>query len=90
MNLKRSIAGAVLLMILLPAGVQAQTGGGYDLTWSVIAGGATDTAGSTYTLNATAGQPVATQSSNGGLLLLAGFWHWPQYNINLPICIRGT
>lgn len=89
MNLKRTLAGAVLVLTLLPVNAQAQTGSGYDLTWSVIAGGATDAAGGSYTLNATAGQAGAAQSASGSLLLLGGFWHWPHYNINLPICVRG-
>lgn len=90
MNLKRSIAGAALLLFLLPAGAYAQTGGGYDLTWNVVAGGAGGASSGSYTLNVTTGQPGAAQSNNGSLLLLAGFWNWPQYNVHMPLCLRGT
>jgi hypothetical protein len=89
MNLKRSFACAVILL-LSPAGAYAQVGGGYDLTWNVVAGGAGNASSSSYTLSATAGQPSAALSNNGSLLLLAGFWNWPQYNVHLPLCLRGT
>lgn len=87
MNLKRSIAGAAVVLLLLPLNAQAQIGGGYDLSWNVVAGGATASGGN-YTLSATAGQAGAAQSANGSLLLLGGFWHWPDYKISLPICVR--
>ena len=54
----------------LPAAL-AQSGGGYDLSWSTIdAGGTTFSTGGGYTLGGTAGQPDAGLLSGGGI-------HWP-------------
>lgn len=58
------------------APVAAQSGGGYDLTWSAISGGgATLSTGGGYTLGATIGQPAADSSSGGSYSLNSGFWN---------------
>lgn len=57
--------------------VQAQTGGPYDLTHSVIAGGGSESTGSTYNLSGTAGQQVAGTSSGSTpprYDMHGGFW----------------
>ena len=49
------------------AAVQAQSGGGYNLTWnSVDGGGATFSSGGGYLLGGTAGQPDAAQPGRAG------------------------
>ncbi len=67
-------AGLGLLLILLlllvsPAlfpSLLAQTGGGYDLTWSAVAGGGrTFSSGGPYVLGSTIGQAGAGQMSGG-------------------------
>jgi hypothetical protein len=70
----------VLLVLLVTAilreGVAvAQTGGGYDLTWSTIDGGGGSSAGGGYQLTGTLGQPDAGATlSGGGYSLSGGFW----------------
>jgi hypothetical protein len=53
----------------------AQSGGGYDLTWSTVdCGGATFSAGGGYELGGTIGQPDAGEQSGGLYGLTGGFW----------------
>jgi len=67
----RSIACA--LIGALPA--VAQTGGGYDLTWSTIdGGGATFSSGGGYQLGGTMGQSDAGTMGGGNYELSGGFW----------------
>lgn len=70
------VATALLLALLLGAVVaNAQTGDGYDLSWSTIdGGGATFSEGGGYTLGGTIGQPDAGGMSDGGYALSGGFW----------------
>ena len=72
----RRLALALLVASLLAAGAAlAQTGGGYDLTWSTIDGGGGGSAGGGYQLAGTFGQPDAgTTLSNGVYSLSGGFW----------------
>ena len=75
-KLRRWFAIGLLAVATFAAGAAlAQSGGGYDLTWSTIdAGGGTSTGGG-YTLSATIGQPDAGASlSGGGYTLDGGFW----------------
>ncbi len=62
----------------------AQTGGGYDLTWSTIDGGGGTSTGGGYSLSGTIGQPDASAASaltGGDLTLTGGFW-----GTTLPAC----
>ncbi|GBC93731.1 hypothetical protein HRbin15_02233 [bacterium HR15] len=70
-------AVAALLLSLLCA--NAQSGGGYDLTWWTIdSGGITFATGGTFTLGATIGQPDASNALTGGAFsLTGGFWFTP-------------
>lgn len=64
----------IKLFILL-ASVTAQTGGGYDLSHNVIAGGGSKSTGGIYTLDGTVAQPIAgVISVSGTYNLLGGFW----------------
>src|SRR5512141_919434 len=59
------------------ATTQAQSGGGYDLTWNVIGGGgATFSTGGGYSFGGTIGQAVAGGPATGGgsYSLNSGFW----------------
>ncbi|MEK6674799.1 MAG: hypothetical protein AABZ47_03995 [Planctomycetota bacterium] len=65
--------GIVILSVSQP--LSAQTGGGYDLTWSTIdGGGETFSTGSGYELGGTIGQADAGGMANGGYSLTGGFW----------------
>jgi len=72
--------------------VHAQTGDGYDLTWSTIdGGGVMNATGGAYTLVGTLGQPDAGAAmSGGGFTLVGGFWGSAasQYKVYLPVVIR--
>lgn len=81
--MKRKILVGVLAVALLLTPVlavqapraSAQSGGGYDLTWSTVdGGGATFSTGGTYELGGTMGQPDAGALSGGAYSLGGGFW----------------
>ena len=81
--------------ILLLAGVAvAQTGDGYDLTWSTVdGGGATFHPGGAYTLGGTVGQPDARLLTGGEYTLGGGFWGGGtlvgvSYDTYLPLVFR--
>ena len=66
---------AIVCLLLVAGSAMAQTGGGYDLTWSTVDGGGGTVAGGGYTLIGTAGQPEPGPSLTGGdYTLLSGFW----------------
>ncbi len=63
------------LSMELPGLVRAQSGGGYDLTWSSVDGGGMFSAGGGYALGGTVGQPDAGAAlAGGGYTLTGGFW----------------
>jgi hypothetical protein len=66
------VLAAGLLALAPTAG--AQTGGGYDLTWSTIDGGGGTSTGGSYSLSGTAGQPDAGTLTGGSYTLAGGFW----------------
>ncbi len=94
--MKRILWIAMLVLALIDLSglplVHAQTGEGYDLTWSTIdGGGAMNAAGGAYTLGGTLGQPDAGAAmSGGGYTLVGGFWGGAasQYQVYLPVVIR--
>ncbi|MDM7460112.1 MAG: hypothetical protein P3X24_000440 [bacterium] len=66
---------AVALMIC----ANAQSGGGYDLTWWTLdSGGVTFATGGSFDLGGTVGQPDASNALTGGAFsLTGGFWLMP-------------
>jgi len=74
---------AALLVFISTLGLgYAQTGGGYDLSWSTVdGGGATSTTGGTFELGGTIGQPDAGRQTGGAFTLDGGFW-----GATTPIC----
>ena len=94
--MSRATAFSLVAILLLLAGaalVQAQVGGGYDLTWSTVdGGGGTFSAGGGYSLGGTAGQPDAGVLNGGGYTLGGGFWAGGGgilYHIYLPLVLRS-
>ena len=69
-----AILAVAVGIFLLPALGLAQTGGGYDLSWSTIDGGGGQSAGGQYKLTGTMGQPDADYLAGGNYELLGGFW----------------
>ena len=67
--------GALTAMLLLISVALAQSGGGYDLSWSTVDGGGyTFSVGGAYQLGGTAGQHDAGQMSGGDYVIWGGFW----------------
>jgi len=65
----------ILILLVGAASSQAQSGGGYDLTWSTIdSGGATFSSGGAYTMGGTIGQHDAGRLSGPPYTLAGGFW----------------
>lgn len=95
MQLKTCI-GAVCALSLTLLSVSpglAQTGGGYDLTWNSVDGGAvTFAAGNGYELGAAIGQPDAQTMGGNGYALRGGFWGGvpPDYRAFVPVALRGS
>ncbi len=90
----RSLVWLLLALgLLAPALVLAQSGGGYDLTWSTIDGGGyTWSGGGPYSLGGTAGQGDAGILLGGGYTLSGGFWGGGAvpYRIYLPLLLRQS
>ena len=87
----------LLVLMLVPGSVNAQSGGGYDLSWtSVDAGGGTLTGGA-YSLVSTIGQPEpGAAASGGGYSLTGGVLGGPgntqphgSKRVYLPIVLRS-
>lgn len=80
-SMKRLIAFVALVCV--PVAL-AQSGGGYDLTWSTIDGGGGTSTGGGFELSGTIGQPDASAANamtGGNYALTGGFW-----GVALPVC----
>ena len=74
------IYAVLIVFVLMLSGtvvVSAQSGGGYDLSWSTVDGGGhTWSTGGGYSLGGAIGQADAqAPASGGGYNLQGGFWH---------------
>lgn len=94
--MKRALVlGAAVALALAAAAVLAQAGG-YDLSWSRVAGGgATFSTGGTYELAGTAGQAEAGVLTGGAFSLTGGFWGGAgapagQTRIFVPVAIKAA
>ena len=76
--MKRKLFFSLLLLVIgvaLLGVVRASAQGGYNLDWwNVAGGGATSSAGGSYSVGGTIGQPAAETSSGGTYNLASGFW----------------
>jgi hypothetical protein len=81
---------SIVLALLIVSIAVAQTGSGYDLTWSTIDGGGGSISGSGYSLAGTMGQADAGTLSGGGYTLNGGFWPdvGSQIKVFLPLILR--
>lgn len=69
---------APLLVLAIAAVALAQTGGGYDLSWSSVVGGGGKSTGGNYSVQGAAGQPdVAGQPLRGAKWGLRGGQYGP-------------
>ena len=89
-----ALVAAGVLAVSIGQGAQAQSGGGYDLTWWTVDGGGGSVSGGGYTLIGTAGQPeVGPALTGGGYSLSGGFWPGAaapgvQHVVYLPVVLR--
>jgi hypothetical protein len=83
---------SIVLLLLIVSIAVAQTGGGYDLTWSTVDGGGGTVNGGAYTLDGTLGQFDAGVMSGGAYTLSGGFWNGPaalaQFRVYLPLVLK--
>src|ERR1043166_3898829 len=69
------LAFASVIACSMTESARAQSGGGYDLTWSTIDGGGATSTGGSYSLSGTIGQADANPAMTGGSYQLSGgFW----------------
>jgi hypothetical protein len=74
-NQRAGLAVIALAILWVAASTNAQSGNGYDLTWSTIdGGGETFSLGNGYELGGTIGQADAGTLSNDGYDITGGFW----------------
>jgi hypothetical protein len=92
----RTMRGPLLAacFLLLASPVLAQSGEGYDLTWSTVdGGGGTLTTGGVYSVIGTIGQPEAGLVSGGDFTVGGGFLPGGEvaagYRIYLPVVLRN-
>ena len=81
----------LLLVAVVPAGVSAQAGDGYDLSWSTIDGGGAESRGGEYVVVGAAGQPDAGALTGGDYAVAGGFWNGAvagAYHIYLPLVLK--
>lgn len=75
MNFKELLSTTWLVIALCTVAVVPQSGGTFEITKSVIAGGGGQSTGGAFTLDGTIGQSIAGTNSTGGTFgLTGGFW----------------
>ena len=63
--------------IFITASISAQTGGTFEITQSVIAGGGQPLAGGAFSIDGTTGQAIAgDELSNEPFVVTSGFWNY--------------
>lgn len=84
---------AATTLLLLASVALAQSGNGYDLSWSTVDGGGyVFGEGGGYSLGGTIGQPDAGEVSDGGYTLGGGFWGSIVeylYRVFLPLVLKN-
>jgi hypothetical protein len=85
------LAVTVILSAVITSGLHAQSGGGYDLSWSTIDGGGGKSSGPGYTLVGTIGQADTRVTAGGSYRLSGGFWPGApvEYSVYLPLTLRN-
>jgi len=83
----------VTLVLLAPIALAVATDG-YDLSWWTADGGGGSSAGGSYSLSGSAGQPDAGLLTGGSFSLAGGFWGGaavvvPEHLLYLPIVVRA-
>jgi len=83
---------APILVLVFTGVALAQSGNGFDLTWSTIDGGGGTSTGGIFLLQGTIGQPDAGTLLGGSYVLQGGFWGDVQASartlVYLPLVIK--
>jgi hypothetical protein len=91
-HLFRCAALVGITLLLAASAALAQSGGGYDLTWSTIDGGGGASSGGSYDLRGTIGQWDAGAMAGGDYTLEGGFWVGSPagmgYGLYLPLVVK--
>ena len=99
MNTRRILSFVSLMaLLLLVASVSAaardltglQNLSGLDLSWTVLGAGGGHAASTSYSMDATLGQPFVGPSSGALARLAAGFWQDMGYRVYLPLVLRSA
>ncbi len=84
---------AIVAVVLLAGIALAQVGGGFDLSWHVVAsgGGSGTMAGSGFTLDGTLSQTAIGPASGGSFTVQQGFWYGlgGPHTVYLPIVLKN-
>ncbi len=89
--MKRLALFLSIIFVFLDVSIAAaQSGGGYDLSWSVIAGGGGSSSGGTCALAGTIGQTDAGALSGATYALAGGFRAGGSsgYRVYLPLIVK--
>ena len=77
-----------LAVLSLTSGATMQSGGGFEITEAVVAGGGGASSAGDVTIDSTLGQPLAGGASGSGVFLLtSGFWN---YNALVPTAATAS
>ncbi len=84
------ILSLLILVLATAVLISAQTGGGFDLSWSTVDGGGGDSSGGPFALSGTIGQPDAGNLSGGDFTLNGGFWQCATAAVTAPGIATST
>ncbi|HTP07952.1 MAG TPA: hypothetical protein VMP08_06860 [Anaerolineae bacterium] len=96
MNHRRLLWIVLLLTLMLTASFatvaasQSRPAANIDLSWNVISASGGHASSSSYSMDATLGQPIVDRSTGATIRLSAGFWQTAitSYRVFLPIVLK--
>jgi hypothetical protein len=93
MNTRRILSFVLLAALLLVITASTLVGASRDaplpdLSWTVLGAGGGHAASTSYSMDATLGQPFTGPSSGAIARLAAGFWQDMGYRVYLPIVLK--
>jgi hypothetical protein len=82
------------VLVLAARAVRAQSGGGYELSWSTVDGGGGTSAGGNFRVAGTVGQPDAGSIAGGSYELAGGFWGGGaaavEHDLYIPLILKES
>jgi hypothetical protein len=85
------LAVTMILSAVITSDLRAQSGSGYDLSWSTVDGGGGESSGGVYAVVGTIGQAETGVMSGGSYTLRSGFWPGAavEYKVYLPLTLQN-